>query len=129
MASGASYATAFVAGTAALLDSYLGPTPPASVIQRLERTAVRAGTTVPDPRVGFGVVDPYAALSVVAVSEHRVPASAPAGRRMVVPQAPSRAATRTALAVAAASIGLLMVVGFVMLTVLAHRRRKAARSD
>jgi membrane-anchored mycosin MYCP len=123
-ASGASYATAFIAGTAALLDSYLGPTPPASLVQRLEHTAVHAGTTVPDPRVGFGVVDPYAALSTVDSSDSAAFAVTPA-RRVVVPPAPSRAATRTALTVAAAAIALSLIVGFVMLTVAAlHSRRR-----
>lgn len=126
-ASGASYATAFVAGSAALLDSYLGPTAPATLIGRLERTAVHAGTTVPDPVVGFGTVDPYAAMSTVESAGGGQPTGGPA-HRLVVPPAPSRAATRTALVVAAVALLVLVVVSFAMLTAVARKRRAAAQS-
>lgn len=125
-ADGASYAAAFVAGTAALVDSYLGPVPPAELIRRLENTAVHPGTALPDPQVGFGTVDPFAALSTVDDLGGRPPAAARGGR-MVVPAPPSRAASRTAAVVAAAAVGLVFLVAFVLLSLAARGRRSAGR--
>ena len=61
---GTSYASAFVAGTAALiLAAHPGLTPD-QLIQRIEATADRPNTGfLPDPRIGWGVVNPYRALT------------------------------------------------------------------
>jgi hypothetical protein len=129
-ASGASYAAAFVAGTAALVDAYRGPTAPGDLIGRLERTAVHPGTALPDPAVGYGLVDPEAALSTLLSDDgHARPVIAghPSGR-LTVPTPPSQSAKRTALLVGAVALGLLVVVLLAMATASA-RSRRAARTE
>lgn len=79
--SGAALATGYVAGAAALVRSYYPKLDPASVAQRLEMTAGPLGTSVPNPLVGYGVVDPYAAVSQLfpardALARSRRPADA-----------------------------------------------------
>jgi membrane-anchored mycosin MYCP len=64
-ASGPALATGFVAGTAALVRSYYPGLTAAQVARRLEATADPPGDTVPDPEVGYGVVDPYSAVTTV----------------------------------------------------------------
>jgi membrane-anchored mycosin MYCP len=66
---GAALATAFVAGTAALVRSYYPHLSAASVVQRLELTADQPGVTLPDPQVGYGIVDPYTAVTTVLPEE------------------------------------------------------------
>jgi hypothetical protein len=126
-ASGASYAAAFVAGTAALVDAYRGPATPADLIGRLESTAVHPGTALPDPTVGYGLVDPTAALSALLPDGgHTRPViSGPASGRLTVPPPPSQSAQRTALLVGAVALGLLVVVLLAMATVTARSRRLA----
>ena len=60
---GTSFATPFVAGVAALVRAYRPNLTAAQVKHRLEATADHPATTLPDPQVGFGVVNPYAALA------------------------------------------------------------------
>jgi membrane-anchored mycosin MYCP len=66
---GAALATAFVAGTAALVRSYYPQLSAAAVVHRLEVTADRPGVTLPDPQVGYGTVDPYTAVTTVLPEE------------------------------------------------------------
>jgi type VII secretion-associated serine protease mycosin len=84
--SGSSLATAFVAGTAALVRSYYPHLTAAQVVQRLESTADQSGVSVPDPEVGYGVVDPYTAVTTVLPAESggQAPATPPA-RAVTVP--------------------------------------------
>ena len=84
---GAALATAFVAGTAALVRSYYPQLSAAEVVHRLEVTADRPGVTLPDPQVGYGTVDPVyrdhdrAARGVRrAAAEGPGPAADPAAR-------------------------------------------------
>jgi membrane-anchored mycosin MYCP len=61
---GTSYASAFVAGTAALILAVHPDLTPDQVIQRIEATADRPNTGyLPDPRIGWGVVNPYRAVT------------------------------------------------------------------
>ncbi|MER7753268.1 S8 family serine peptidase [Kitasatospora sp. NPDC097643] len=62
-AAGPSYATAVVAGTAALVLGYRPDLTPAQLRERLTATAYHPGTALPDPHVGYGTVDPLTALS------------------------------------------------------------------
>ena len=128
---GASYATAYVAGAAALVDSYLGRMPPARLIHRLEATAVHPGTRLPDPRAGYGEVDPYAAMSMILPEESAAspaaarPGAGPVARagRLAVPRPPGRAAMKAGTAVAAGSVALVVCVALAALTVVRGRRR------
>lgn len=68
--SGTSYATPFVAATAALVRAYYPRLTAAQVKHRLEVTADHPGTALPDPQVGWGVVNPYQAVTAVLPEEH-----------------------------------------------------------
>jgi membrane-anchored mycosin MYCP len=87
-ASGAGLASAFVAAAAALVRSYLPGLTAAQVIHRLEATADPLGAAVPDPQVGYGAVDPYAALTAVLPEEWG--GRAPARPVVTAPRLPAR---------------------------------------
>jgi len=75
--SGAALATGYVAGAAALVRAYYPDLGPASVARRLEITAGQLGVAVPNFEIGYGVIDPYDAVSQF------LPASPRAGRTHV----------------------------------------------
>lgn len=60
---GPAYAAAYVAGTVALLRSYRSALDPAQISTRLILTASHNGGVGHNPRLGWGVLDPAAALS------------------------------------------------------------------
>ncbi len=83
---GAALATAFVAGTAALVRSYYPKLSAAAVVHRLEVTADQPGVTLPDPQVGYGTVDPYTAVTTVLPEESGgLPPAVPAARPLHLP--------------------------------------------
>jgi len=67
---GTSYATPFVTGVAALVRAYYPRLTAAQVKRRLELTADHPGTKLPDPQVGWGVVNPYNAITTVLPQEY-----------------------------------------------------------
>lgn len=67
--SGADLATGFVAATTALVRSYLPQLSAAQVVHRLEVTADSPGVPLPDPQLGYGMVDPYTAITTVLPEE------------------------------------------------------------
>jgi type VII secretion-associated serine protease mycosin len=66
---GTSYATPFVAAAAALVRAYHPELNAARVKRRLELTADHLGVQVPNPQVGWGVVNPYNAVAMVLPEE------------------------------------------------------------
>jgi type VII secretion-associated serine protease mycosin len=85
--SGTSFATALVAGVAALVRSRFPSMPAAEVVRRLTATAVPLGASR-DDRVGAGIVDPFAALTAQTTarpSSSPGPAAAP-GQVRVLPR-------------------------------------------
>lgn len=66
---GTSYASPFVSAVAALVRSYYPRLTAAQVKRRLELTADHPGTTLPDPELGWGVVNPYQAVTMVLPEE------------------------------------------------------------
>lgn len=110
--SGPSFATAFAAGTAALVMSYLGALPPAELLQRLEATAVHPGNALPS--AGYGELDPFAALTTLLPAGVRfgtTAATAPATpNRITVVRPPAAEARNAAFVVAASSLMLVVVV-------------------
>lgn len=60
-----SYSTAYVSGAAALLRQAFPKATPAEIIYRLEATASRGSRTVRDDVSGWGVVQPYEAMTAV----------------------------------------------------------------
>ncbi|WP_333769026.1 S8 family serine peptidase [Streptomyces sp. IBSBF 2435] len=127
-ADGPSYATAFVAGTAALVDAYRGPTSPARLIQRLEATAVHPAAALPDASLGYGTVDPQAAVSGV-LSDRAASRHAAAGERLTLPPPRHRTAGRTALLVAGGTFTVVVLVGLGALTATTRRRRLGQSTD
>ncbi|MGW6908657.1 type VII secretion-associated serine protease mycosin [Streptomyces sp. NPDC054940] len=93
---GTSFAAPYVAATAALVRARHPELTAAQVKHRLEATADRPASRVPDPKVGWGVVNPFNAVTVVVPGERGGDAadeksgqedSASAGERPTVPSA------------------------------------------
>ncbi|WP_410663442.1 type VII secretion-associated serine protease mycosin [Amycolatopsis sp. lyj-84] len=121
--SGTSYAAPFVAGTAALVRAYHRDLDAAGVRDRLRATAIPPAAAVPDPALGWGTVDPVAAVTEV------LPGKSGALIRPPDLRPPPPAATEelhTVLAVAgvlAAIGGSFVLVWLARLVGSAHRRR------
>jgi membrane-anchored mycosin MYCP len=79
--SGADLATGFVAGTAALVRSYYPRLSATQIVHRLEVTADSPGVALPDPQLGYGMIDPYTAITTVLPEESGgLPPATPAAR-------------------------------------------------
>jgi membrane-anchored mycosin MYCP len=121
--SGTSFATGIVSGVAALVRARFPDLPAAQVVQRIESTAVSL-TGGRDERTGAGVVDPYQALTAVAVGPP--PMAVPSGTGgavgiVPVPVDEPLLHGTSAVAVAAAGI-VLAAAGVVTLAGMAARR-------
>lgn len=122
---GAALATAFVAGTAALVRSYYPHLSAAGVVHRLEVTADQPGVTLPDPQVGYGTVDPYTAVTTVLPEEAGgLPPNVPAARPLRLP--PLRP-PNTWPVTAALLICLGVAAGLAIGAAAAHIRRHGRR--
>ncbi|MFD8723549.1 S8 family serine peptidase [Streptomyces sp. NPDC059629] len=123
---GPSFATAYAAGAAALVESYQGHLSPAELAHRLEATAVHPGEPVPAPGAGYGELDPYAALTTLlpdasgSSADHSL--SAGSGR-IAISRPPAPAARNSALGVAAASFALVVLVALAAVIIPRGRRR------
>ncbi|TQS40629.1 S8 family serine peptidase [Cryptosporangium phraense] len=123
---GTAVAAAFVAGTAALVRSYRPDLDVAAVTERLELTAAPSPAKGRHAAMGFGVVDPAAAVAY-ELPPTAGKTDAPA---MVVrasadrPTLPDRDADLIALVVAVAGLGVAAVAGFVALIVRRGRARR-----
>ena len=118
---GTSFGAPFVSGLAALVRSRFPQLTAAQVRARIEATADRPSTDVPDPRVGFGVINPVAALTAALL-----PSSAPAlpAASPPMPRPPSDEAVRRRTAtVAAGSVALVALVLAGWATLRRGRRR------
>jgi hypothetical protein len=123
--SGSWAATAFVAAAVALVRSYYPQLTADQVIHRLEVTADRPGIAVPDPQVGYGIIDPYAAVTAVLPQEWGARAPTP---DIPTPRLPARHPVSTwpltaALIVLSASAVLVTVVA-TGIWVIGHGRRR-----
>src|SRR5262249_51030991 len=86
---GTSFATPFVTATAALVRAYYPKLTAAQVKHRLEATADHPGRPLPDPQVGWGVVNPYAAVCTLLSEEwSSQPPHAPAALHLADAPAP-----------------------------------------
>ena len=109
---GTSFAAPYVTGTVALM---LGAQPvltPAQVKRRLETTADPPPVAVPDPRYGYGVIDPFLAVTSVH-ADNRPPASATPGPPLparAAPPPPDRHLQHLALGVGLGLLGLAALV-------------------
>jgi type VII secretion-associated serine protease mycosin len=120
--SGAEFASALVAGTAALTRSYRPDLTVSQVTARLERTAYHAAVVGPSPLVGWGVVDPAAAVTVTLPSTSRGGgAGAQQPFRLAAPASDS--AERRAWVVAGGATGVILLAALVGAVVPRGRRR------
>jgi hypothetical protein len=119
------YAAAYVAGAAALVRAYRPELTAAQVVARLENTADRPATGGHDPRLGWGVVNPYAAVASEGIDG--IDSPRPSGPPSLV--AAARPATRgqrrdrVLAAVALAGLVLAVLLGLGAVTVARGRAR------
>lgn len=124
--SGTSYAAAFVSGVAALVRAYRPGLTAEQVRNRLRRTADHA-PQVPDPVLGWGVVDPLAALTTELPDEGQsgaVVAARPKPADISATGAPDHTGRVLVLLGAGAAILVAGLSGlFAVLGPAGHRRR------
>jgi type VII secretion-associated serine protease mycosin len=124
---GTSYAAAFVSGVAALVRQYRPELSAAQVISRIERTADHPpASTLPDPSLGWGTVNPFAALTAVLPGEPESTTAPPAGQRVRADARPVPDDVAGARAVRTALVALVATAGVagLMVTLPAARRRR-----
>jgi type VII secretion-associated serine protease mycosin len=121
--SGTSFAAPFVAAVAALVRSYHPNLTETQVVHRILATADHPGTQVPDPELGYGVVDPDPAVSAL-LPEEGAAATAPGGGSLSVLPAEhlAHAAGRGPLLAATGAVTLAVLVLLVGLVVPRARR-------
>ena len=117
--SGAEYAAAFVAGTAALIAAAHPNMSAEQITQQITGTADRMGSALPDARYGYGMLNPAAAVTR-SVGADVAPADTP-----VSPAGDGGGAGRTVAIV----LVLLAAAVAVVLIVLRLRRSLAARGE
>ncbi|MDN3354773.1 S8 family serine peptidase [Actinomadura sp. DC4] len=119
--SGNEYAAAYVAGSAALVRAYHPRLSVADVKRRLENAATRPGTPVPDPGVGWGVVNPYEAVSAIMT----LGGDGGAAPRVTLPPRviADHRAERLALLLIVGVGGAVAVIGVAAAVIQAGRRR------
>jgi type VII secretion-associated serine protease mycosin len=88
--SGTSFATPFVTGVAALVRAYRPDLTAAQVLHRIEVTADHPAGPLPDPQYGWGVVNPYQAVTAVLPEEYASAPPAPAAAPIRLTLAPAR---------------------------------------
>ncbi|HSZ28606.1 MAG TPA: S8 family serine peptidase, partial [Pseudonocardiaceae bacterium] len=123
---GTSFATPYVAGLAALVRDRFKNLTARQVMHRIERTAQH--TTSPGGRseeLGYGMIDPVAALTAVLPEEHGAQAQSVLPTRLDGPSPPAPDSTlprNVALAGSAAALGLLGLTLLVVQTVTRQRQ-------
>ena len=130
--SGPSFATAFVAGAAALVLAYRPALSAAQLLHRLETTAYHPGTSVPDGRMGYGAVDPISAVTAALPEEGPTTGavrSTPPPGDLAMPPVVRHTAVGQAVAVAGGAVALIVVVVLTALTIPRGRRRNWRPGD
>jgi membrane-anchored mycosin MYCP len=124
-ASAGGVAVAFVAGAAALVRDYRPTLKAGEVRHRLEATADHPTGALPDPLLGYGMVDPVAAVTTALPEESGEVAPKPQARpvRIVLPAPEDRSGEHLALITSAAVTGCAALGGLVVGAVRRGRRR------
>jgi type VII secretion-associated serine protease mycosin len=122
--SGTSFATAIVSGAAALLRARYPKLSVHEVVARLEHTAVPPGDGSHDEAIGYGIVDPYAALTTSAPARTAAAtASAGAVPVQALPGGKARHGSAGVLGVTAVLVAVAVLVGLATVSVRSGRRR------
>ena len=125
-AQGTSFAAPYVAGVAALVRSAHPNLSGAQVVRRIEATADHPAGTA-DAALGWGVVDPYAAVTAVLPGESAarvaVPSPSTARPPAPAPDTGSAAAAHTADLVTSGALAAAAAIAAAALTLPAARRR------
>lgn len=127
---GTSYAAPFVAGVAALIREYRPQLTPAQVLHRIEATAEHPAAALPDASLGWGTVDPYAAVTDVLPEENGA-GPAPVAAAKVAPPTPKGPADRVklaALGLAGAAVVFAILVPVLALAIRRTRNRADTRA-
>ncbi|MCP2306605.1 S8 family serine peptidase [Actinokineospora globicatena] len=122
LASGPELAVAFVAASAALVWEQYPELPAIEVTKRLVATADRPSGQVPHPVVGYGIVDPVAAVSTLLTGQTKPPASRE-HISMVLPAAEDTGPARAAMWFVAVLAGAAVVAAGTAAVVTRARRR------
>ncbi|MBO4161828.1 S8 family serine peptidase [Micromonospora antibiotica] len=123
---GAAVAAAYVAGVAALVRSYHPELSQAEVRARLERTAIPPPGGGPDPGVGGGTLDAYAAVAALAPRQAGPPVPVPAGP-VDVPTVPGP--SRSARVAGLTTVGALVTTLLVAAAARSRRTRPAGNGN
>lgn len=118
---GTSFAAPFVAGAAALIRGRYPDDSAQEVRERLQATADHPARDLPDPVVGYGLVNPAAAVTTVIPDSKRAVPAPPVTARP--PKAPGPSAA-IAIAVATIAAGLSLVIALIPAAVRRGRRRR-----
>lgn len=116
---GSSYSAAYVSGVAALIRQKYPELNAYGVMHRLKATA-HAGPTVPDPAIGWGVIDPLAALTWNVAD----PAPTRPTNNIIVPAPPPPPPDYTPRRIAGYAVGGFLVAAVFTAGVWAALRRK-----
>jgi membrane-anchored mycosin MYCP len=125
---GTSFAAPYVAGVVALVRSRFPSLTAHQVMDRIEATAQHpSGTGGRNNQIGYGIIDPVAALTAVIPGQNGVPAADNARIPAVLPMAAVKDWTPMRVAVIGTVVGIALLLGtlFVVRTV----RRNRARQD
>jgi membrane-anchored mycosin MYCP len=118
------FAAAFVAGTAALVRAYRPGLTADQVATRLERTAIHpAAAGGRDPRLGWGMVNPYAAVATEGADGSASASAVAAGT--VVAARPAAATGGSGRRAAGLALTLVTLAGAVALGAMVRRRGRA----
>ena len=123
---GTSFATPFVAATAALVRQAHPRLSAAQVVNRIKATADPPGVSLPDPGFGWGIVDPY--LAVTSERDDRrfaaPPQPAPPAPEPDLPPPPDHTLRNAGMAAGAGLLGLALLVMVVTMAVRQVRERR-----
>ncbi|MEQ7006061.1 S8 family serine peptidase [Actinopolymorpha sp. B17G11] len=108
---GTSFAAPFVSGTAALvLEAYDKQLTPLQVKRRLQLTADHPGADLPAEGLGYGVVNPYEAVTAILPESSSAPATPEAGiKPLAADTGPDTTARDVALIVSGTAVGLALI--------------------
>lgn len=122
---GTSFAAPYVTGVVALVRAYLPHLTPAQIVHRIEATADHPAGALPDRHWGWGVVNPYAALTAVLPEEGgaKAVAQAPGQARPQPVRAVRDRTAETALGLAGGGAALAVLLPMVAVAVRRIRAR------